>query len=477
MRDISSTRQVLVVDDDSMICDLLAEFLEKDGYRPFGCNSGREALALCRTETFVIAFVDINLPDINGLELAAKMKESAPQREVVFITGSGDMENAVQAIRIGAYDYLRKPFSFAEVSLCLKRFEERNTLKQCLRSAEQRYSDLVQSVPVMIYVLRSDYQLEFVNQACSPMLGYTPEEALGAPNWFMDHIHAEDRDRISALLRTNFSSGGSTFSTECRLIHKGGRVINAFLRSIPTTSGRLKAEGSKLTGIIVDITDRVFLEKTLVQNEKLKTLGALSEEVAHEIRNPIVSIGGFARRLKKKSEGLAEIDIILEESQRLERILERLTGYLKTSQVRHEECSVNDIVTECMDFLAPQMSEKDLSIRLELNPDLPAVYVDCDILKRISVSVIRNAARMMEEGTSLTIKSFESDQRVHLEYLIPTHKHVRSPEKLILPFDETDQNLSIALSYRLLKDMGGLLSFAQEKGLAIFTVTLPKEFE
>ena len=59
----------------------------------------------------------------------------------------------------------------------------------------------------------------------------------------------------------------------------------------------------------MDISDRVFLEKTLVQREKLKTLGAISAEVAHEIRNPLVSIGGFAQRLKQKYPDLHECDM------------------------------------------------------------------------------------------------------------------------------------------------------------------------
>ena len=146
-KDDRPIERVLVVDDDPLVCELLSNLLEGEGYQPVVCMTGSEALDAAGREHFGVAFVDINLPDMNGLDLAARLKEEMPGREVVFITGGGTIENAVQAIRIGAYDYLRKPFTFAELSLCLKRFEELQTLKGRIRLAEQQYSDLVQSVP------------------------------------------------------------------------------------------------------------------------------------------------------------------------------------------------------------------------------------------------------------------------------------------------------------------------------------------
>ena len=91
----------------------------------------------------------------------------------------------------------------------------------------------------------------------------------------------------------------------------------------------------RLQGMIVDITDRVFLEKAVVQKEKLRILGSISAEVAHEIRNPLVSIGGFARRLRKRFPELPEGDIILRESERLEKMLKRIAEYLYPAREPH----------------------------------------------------------------------------------------------------------------------------------------------
>ncbi len=469
-----STERILVVDDDPMVCDLLSEFLSLEGYETIVCKDAGDALMSTEGRTFGMAFVDINLPDMNGLELAARLKESVPEREVVFVTGSGTVDNAVQAIKVGAYDYLRKPFSLGELSLCLKRFQERKMLRRQIRLAEQRYTDLVQNIPLLIYVLRRDFRVDFVNQTCSAILGYTPEEAVSDPHWFLDRIHSEDRDRITKLLRASFEPGGPPFSAESRLIHKNGHLINAIVKSIPAYGSEEDHGTERLEGIIVDITDRVFLERALVQKEKLKTLGAISAEVAHEIRNPLVAIGGFARRLKKKASDLPEVDIILRESQRLEKILGRIANYLKPVETRCEECSLNAVVAECLDLLSPEIEQKAVAIRLDLHPKQPEACGDRDILSQACINLIRNAIKSMGKGGHLTVKSYESDQNAHLDFKSLIERPIKDPELLFLPFDEGGHYLGLALSYRLLKSIGGLLSFAQQEREAVFTISLPK---
>ncbi len=166
--------KVMIVDDDSSICNLLAEVLGREGYSPIICNHPHHALALLEQESLPLAFVDLNMPDMSGLELAPKLKELDPQVEVVFMTGHGNFDSAIQAIKIGAYDYLRKPFTTNDFILCLKRFQERSALKKQVKLAEERYFDLVQNTPLLIYILRRDFKIDFVNQACSALLGYTP---------------------------------------------------------------------------------------------------------------------------------------------------------------------------------------------------------------------------------------------------------------------------------------------------------------
>ena len=471
----STGDRVLVVDDDFTICEFLGEILKKEGYQPIVFTHPHDALAAFEEKAMRLAFIDINLPEINGLELAKKLRQKDPKLEVVFITGYGTFDNAIEAIRIGAYDYLRKPFTLSEFNLCLKRYEERKALREQIKLAEQRFFYLVQNSPLLIFVLRRDFQMEFVNDACSMILGYSKDEALNTPGWFLDCIHFEDRQRIDSLFRSAFESRGMPFSAECRLLHKKGHLINSIIRSIPPIRPESGHEVEQLDGIIVDITDRVLLEETLLQREKLETLGTISAEVAHEIRNPLVSIGGFAKRIQKKNPDLPEIDIIIRESKRLETLLDRIKNYLKPVEIRRQECFVNTVVKKSMDFLSPELKYHDVTCQIALDSAILAVYVDREILMQVFVNLIRNAVAALGKGGVLFIKSYESGESVHVDFKNKMVGYkIKDPKLLFLPFDNGGQAFGLPLCYRLLKNMGGLLSFSQEEDHIIFTVTLPK---
>jgi len=225
-----------------------------------------------------------------------------------------------------------------------------------------------------------------------------------------------------------------------------------------------------------EIEERRSLEKILTQKEKLETLGAIAAEVAHEIRNPLVSIGGFARRLRQKFPNSAECEIILRESERLERILSRIEGYLRPVEVRFQECSINSIVGESKDLLSPELELRKVVCRLDLDPELSQVRADPDILKQVFINLIRKAAESMGKGGNMVIRTRETEQNILTEFRNQAPGlQVKHPAQLFMPFADEGESIGLPLSYRLLKDMGGLLSFSQAKDCIVFTVTLPKD--
>jgi len=466
---------ILVVDDDPSICRHLAEALAREGYASRTCQDPQEALRLARTEAFDLAFVDIRLPGMSGLDLAAQLREEDPEREVVFITGYGSFESVLAAIKIGAYDYLRKPFNLNELNLCLRRFQERRELKAQVRRAERRYFDLVQNMPLLIWVLGWDLELEFVNEACESLLGFPSEEAMGTARWFLERVHPADRFRVRRDLKSAFDTPGHTFSTECRLLHRNGHIIHAILKSLPQGEGAGDSGRERIEGVVVDITDRVLLEKTVVQREKLKTLGAISAEVAHEIRNPLMSIGGFARRLQQKQPDLAEGEIILKESARLERILDRIRNYLQPVDLRPRPCSINDLIRSSSELLVHEFERRGVECILALDDSMPEIQADPDILTEILINLIRNALDAMDWGEALAIGSSESEHHVQatVRSRVPDTKF-QNLEELLLPFDEGGEHLGLPFCYKMLRNMGGLLSSERERDEMAFTISLPK---
>jgi len=473
------TKKVLVVDDEPTICEIIAKVLRGEGYYPLVCHSPFEALELSESEFFDLAFVDINMPGMNGLELGVRLKEHDPDQEVIFITGFGTFDEAIQALKIGAYDFLRKPFGINEIRLCLRRFQEKEKLQEKIKTAEQRYFQLVQNIPVIIFVIREDLSLDFVNNACSSVLEYSPLEAMNSHNWFSEIIHPDDRGHVLELCRSSFQSSGSPFSIECRLNHKRGHSIHVIIKSISYYNSKPDRRPEQLYGIVVDITDRVYLEKAVVQKERLNILGAISAEVAHEIRNPLVSIGGFARRLNKKSPELQEANIILKESERLENILNRIKNYLKPVEFCNQECDINSIITYCVNLLSPESESKHIKCRIDLDTNLPKVYADPEILTQVIINLIRNAIKAMENEELLVIETIESDQNIYVVFKnkTPAQKKLGSPEHLFLPFDEGGDSIGLPLCYRMIKNMEGTLSFSQDGSHMAFTISFKKTHE
>jgi len=105
------TQKVLVVEDDPGVRAMLAQTLDRSGYDVQSAVDGSEALSKIRGNQFSLVITDVRLPKVNGLQLLDEIKQSTPQLPVIVITGYGSVQNAVEAMQVGASDYLLKPFS------------------------------------------------------------------------------------------------------------------------------------------------------------------------------------------------------------------------------------------------------------------------------------------------------------------------------------------------------------------------------
>ncbi len=469
-------KRVLVVDDDGAVCETLAGALKSMGMSAVIYVDSEEALRDTSQQCYGLAFIDLGMPGVTGLDLAQELRNRKRLEEIVFMSSHGTFEKLFKAIKIGVYDFLDKPLSVPEVRLLLSRYLERIALQKRIQETEQRHKALLQNAPMLIFTLGRNFSLEFINRACNQMLGYAPEEALSTPGWFVERVHPSDRDKVREAF-VHALAGPGAFSLECRMLHKNGSVVHGIVRTIPSSyeesaASFLRAE--RVDGIFVDITDRVYLERALVQNEKLKTLGAISSEVAHEIRNPLMSIAGFARRLEKKSPESPEVSIILRESMRLEKLLNRIRDYLRPVEMEPAECDLNDVLSECVALLYPEMEKKGVWFQLDLAENLSPIVADKELLSQVFVNLMRMSLQSLEPETSFAARTFESESNVHVEFRNRLEAADLNPELLFMPFDAGGESAGLPLSYRLIKNMGGLLTFASDHGAAVFTVSLPK---
>jgi DNA-binding NtrC family response regulator len=122
-------RKVLVVDDDKDSRDTLVELLKREDFEVWGVDNGEAALALFKEKDFGIILTDLRMPKIDGLQLLEQIKNINPQSIVIVFTGYASIETAVKAMKLGAYDYIVKPFMFEEIKIILHRAIEYQQLQ------------------------------------------------------------------------------------------------------------------------------------------------------------------------------------------------------------------------------------------------------------------------------------------------------------------------------------------------------------
>jgi len=122
--------RLLVIDDEEGLRNFCKRALTKEGYEVEVSSSGEEALALMKEKTFNLALIDLKMPGIDGLEVLKRIKEEYPRTETMILTGYGSFESAVDALRLGADDYLTKPIDVAALLMAVKRCLEKRALKR-----------------------------------------------------------------------------------------------------------------------------------------------------------------------------------------------------------------------------------------------------------------------------------------------------------------------------------------------------------
>ena len=122
--------RVLVVDDEEIVVRSCLRALADSGYRTEAVQSGAEALAKIADGAYDVLVLDIMMPKMDGIEVLRRVKETHPDVEVIMITGLSQIETAVSAMKLGAFDYLSKPFDPDELKLAVARAMERRRLLQ-----------------------------------------------------------------------------------------------------------------------------------------------------------------------------------------------------------------------------------------------------------------------------------------------------------------------------------------------------------
>jgi len=282
-----------------------------------------------------------------------------------------------------------------------------------LVSSEEKYRTLVDNLPVGVYRILSDGTIEFVNPYLINTLGFDPDRMIGKRFFWQKKVWGCDRaesEEIMDLLKKDAQG----FRTERVVEDIQGRKHVFMDQAIPCwdESGDLRW----FEGIMVDITELKGLQEKALRTEEIRLLGEISARFAHEMRNPLATVGGFARRLQK---ALTENErqkmfakIIVDEVARLEDILKSILSSIKPFSFNIVPVDVNEIILSSVNEENARMTEKNIRLETALSPSVPTIQGDGAFLKRAFDCILKNEVINMPEGETLFVSTGSASENV-----------------------------------------------------------------
>jgi len=306
------------------------------------------------------------------------------------------------------------------------------------------------------------------NENAARILGYNQEEVLGkipVQELYPPGIAFEIKKKI-----LDAALGGESVleNYETMALHKDGTLIPIWL-----SARILHEEGSQvgIVGHFRDLRGRKRLEEELILSESLSALGRTAAHISHEIKNPLMIIGGFARQVLKNitrdpEKNKEKLQIIVDEIQHLEAFLEEVGGYAKISKPEKRLGDLNALVQETCHRLEASIQEKGMTLRFELDRDLPPVQFDPVHLRQVILNIAKNGIEAMPEGGTLTIVSGRQAGRVFVQ-VSDTGEGI-PPEvmgKIFQPFYSTKSKgsgLGLAISKKIIEAHRGEITIESE---------------
>lgn len=227
---------ILVVDDEVRMRESVRDLLEAYGHASIAAADGHIALDLLRKLPIELILLDLNMPEISGLEFLELVKDEFPEVDVVIVSGEATFDNATEALRQGVSDFLRKPYSPVELlgiieNVQKKRVLERNfkQIHQKLEASEYRYRFIVDNSPDIIYMLDEAGYFCFVNDRISQLLDYAQDDLIG--HHYSEVVHEEDMEKAKYAFAERRTGDRASRNVEFRLRCKDNSQPSRYFES------------------------------------------------------------------------------------------------------------------------------------------------------------------------------------------------------------------------------------------------------
>ncbi len=488
---------ILIVDDEPVILDVLRRFLEADGRTLLLAGSAREALVRAHEPGDIdVALLDKNLGDGSGLDVARALRRLKPDVEVILVTGYASVDTAIQAVQMGAFDYVTKPISdYDALNLKVENAAEKVRMK---RRQRELVAQLVESEALHRGVFETSSDAVLLVDAGTGRI----EDA----NPAAERLYGRAREALRQLPLATLldpEAGAPVPAAGARSLPGRHRRADGAPFPVEVSAGELAVRERRLLVLSVrDVSDREAaetarreLEQSLRQAQKMEAVGRLAGGIAHDFSNLLAVILGWSDMLVRDVPAgdarLREsVDGIVEAAHRAVGVTRQLLTLSRKKLLRPEVLSLNKVVQDLGRLLSRAIGER-IELTTTLQDGLWAVVADSDQLAQVLLNLAVNARDAMPDGGLLALSTSNVDLRAPaVDVGLPAGRFVTLAvrdagvgmtedvrARLFEPFFTTKEHgtgLGLATVYGIVRQAGGGIRVESRPGEgATFTVLLP----
>jgi two-component system sensor kinase FixL len=344
---------------------------------------------------------------------------------------------------------------------------------------QEIHSGILDSATDAIVTINEDHVIVGYNRGAEKIFGYTREEALGQDLKII--IPTPYKDQHRNFVRRYIATRSPHVMGKHVQLSAQRRDGSEFPMGISFSVAEIRDE-LFFTGIVRDITDYKKMEDRLVRAERLAAVGNTVSHIAHEIKNPLAIIGGFAQQLQRipglDDKSQHKLGIIMEEVSRLEDMIAQMRDFVKHPSLNKEPGDMEALLDEVVEMFEDACTAQNVTLNRQRAPKNPALSFDRQHIRQVLINLVKNALEVMPQGGKLTVATRVKES--NLEVSISDTGQGMTPEvkaNIFQPYFTTKEKgtgLGLAISQNILEEHGGSISVDSTPGQgSTFTLKIP----
>ncbi len=345
-------------------------------------------------------------------------------------------------------------------------------LAQAYRSAKssltriKAFSDtVVENMPIGLLAIDTDGRIASFNQTAESVLQILSREVLGKK---ANEVLPQQLECLIGELEAERQVVEKEI--ECRL-EDGKRI------PMDVSVSLLEGDGGTFLGHIVlfrDLTEIQDLKREVERSQRLASLGRLAAGIAHEIRNPLSSIKGFATYFQERYKDIPEdqktAEIMVQEVERLNRVIGELLEFARPMKVQKKPASIQTVIQHSLKMIEREAQAKNIEINANPSPEIKGVFIDPDRINQVLLNLYINSIEAMEHGGSLSVELSRDDNSPVIKIAVSDTGVGIKKEDLVHIFDpyfttkQSGTGLGLAIVHKIIESHKGEVRVESERG-------------